>query len=102
MLRVLLPVVILVLLLMPVSARAIPTCPAASMAEYVGFGFQGCQFNSLTFYNFEYSHSGVRLIFGPPAFPSLSDILVTPRSSPSLGSGGAAVAIAPRQGFWEA
>lgn len=95
MFRVLLTVSILVLLLMPVPAPAIPTCPAASMAEYVGFAFQGCQFNSLTFFGFDYSHgSGVRLgLFGPTVFPSLSEILVTPRSNPSPGSGGAALAI---------
>ena len=105
MTRTLLSSGVLMLLLTFTSATrasAIPICPAASMAEYLGFASQGCQFNSLTFSNFEYSHpAGIRLnIFGPTVFPSLSDILVTPQTNPSLGSGGAALAIAPRQGFW--
>lgn len=71
MFRVLLPVFTLVLFLMPVPAPGIPTCPAASMAEYVGFSFQGCQFNSITFFGFDYSlgRGSDSASSGPPSFP---------------------------------
>jgi hypothetical protein len=98
MLRVLLPVLTIVLLLMAAPAAAIPICPSASMAEYVGFASQGCQFNGFRFSNFEYSHpEGVILgIFGPRIFPSLSAISVQPRTSPTtLGSAGVALRFSP-------
>lgn len=98
MLRVLLPVLTIVLLMMAAPASAIPVCPTASMAEYVGFGLQGCQFHNFTFSNFQYSHpNGVRVtLFGPRTFPSLSEITVQPRTDPTtVGSGGAALRFAP-------
>ena len=88
--RVFLPVLALVLLLMAAPASAIPTCPAGTMADYLGFRSPGCQFNTLTFSNFSYS--GIAKDFtGPtnlPAPPSV--IMVEPFTAPgSLGSGGA-------------
>ena len=71
-------------------ASAIPSCPSGTMADYIGFGAAGCQFNSLTFSNFSYSGSANDL-FGPSNLPAPpSAIAVQPRSDPgSLGSGGA-------------
>jgi hypothetical protein len=108
MLRVLLPVLMVVLILMAAPASAIPTCPSGTMADYLGFGAAGCQFNSLIFSNFSYSDSGVRLsTFGDLVFPPPSGISVAPRSDPtSLGSGGAALHLTPFPVFpelyWEA
>ena len=86
--RALLPVFTIVLLLMAAPASAIPICPSATMADYIGFGSAGCQFNSPTFSNFSWSefnlvHKG---IFTPPV-PSLpSGVSVQPLNKPaSLG-----------------
>jgi hypothetical protein len=113
--RVLPPVLTLMLLLMAAPASAIPICPSGTMADYLGFGSAGCQFNSLTFSDFSYS-GGVRIFisgnpldfFGtrilPPPPPSAISVL--PLSNPAdLGSGGAALQIAPEPRFlgayWE-
>ncbi len=116
MLRVLPLVLTVVLLLMAVPATAIPICPAGTMADYLGFGSAGCQFNSLTFSDFSYSGSvrifisggipldffGTRIVPPPPP----SAISVLPLSNPaSFGSGGAALRLAPEPRFlgayWE-
>jgi hypothetical protein len=104
MFRVLLSVFTLGLLLMPVSSSAIPICPAGTMADYLGFGAAGCQFNSLTFSHFSYTDfGGVTLgALGPLVFPPPSGISVAPRSDPTnLGSGGAALHMTPFFGSWE-
>jgi hypothetical protein len=98
MFRVLLPALTTLVLLMAAPVSAIPICPAASMAEYAGFAGQGCQFHGFTFSNFEYSHPGgvILGVFGPRVFPSLSAILVHPRTNPAtLGSGGVALRFSP-------
>jgi hypothetical protein len=54
MLRVLLPVFTIVLLLMAAPASAIPICPAATMADYLGFGATGCNLSGVTISGFTY------------------------------------------------
>jgi hypothetical protein len=101
--RVLPLVLTLVLLLMAAPASAIPICPAGSMADYIGFGATGCQFNSLTFSNFSYS--GIAVDTGLGGFvssvPPPSAVPVHPRSDPaSLGSGGAGLTFFSPGFFW--
>jgi len=81
---------------------AIPICPSGTMADYIGFGATGCQFDSLTFSNFSYS--GIAVL-GAPFFvtvaPPPSEVPVHPRSDPaSLGSGGAGLTFFSPGFFW--
>ena len=97
------------------SANAIPICPSGTMADYLGFGSAGCQFNSLTFSDFSYSGSvrifpggnpldffGTRIV--PPPPPSAISVRALGDAA-NLGSGGAALQMAPEPRFlgayWE-
>ncbi|SRR5712692_8189424 len=118
MLRIWIPGIVTLLFMLGTysPSGAIPICPSGTMADYIGFGGAGCQFNTLTFSNFSYSSSMLQHVSGFPFFgrvfpePSPSEISVQPRSfsasafqpAPALGSGGAGLQIlAPSPDFWE-
>jgi hypothetical protein len=83
-------VLIIAALLLAVAtpATAIPTCPAGSMADYIGFGATGCQVNRLTFSNFAYQVTPVSQGYnsGTVLDPPASGIAVTPRAQTSGAS----------------